>query len=135
MQKRRGINSRLVDDHDVTVLAVAVLGAVDPDGSGAVDHDGVDGDHAHGGAGGDGQEARVEARHVAVRRDGLARVVKGGLGDGVVARGELELHRLAGGHAQVVGLVRSRAVLGHDDDVGLDFLGCVVGCVSWVGWW
>lgn len=71
------------------------LGAVDPDGLRVVDGDGVGGRHAHGLAGGGGLEARVEAGEVAVRRDGLARVVKGRLRRGVVAGHELELDHVA----------------------------------------
>ena len=64
---------------------MAALGAVDPQRVGVVDLDRVGWDHAHGGARGGGLVARVEARSVAVHRDGLARRVKGRLRNRVVA--------------------------------------------------
>ena len=94
------------------------LGAVQPQRVGVVDLDGVGRDHAHGGAGRGGEEARVEARGVAVHGHGLARLVKGGLRDGVVAGVELELHKLARLRDQLVGRVGQAAVLGDGDDPG-----------------
>jgi hypothetical protein len=48
----------------------------------------------------------VEAGDVAVHGDRLAGLVEGGLRDGVVAGGELELHHLADIDADVVGRER-----------------------------
>ena len=99
------------------------LGAVEPQGGAGVDLDGVGGEHALRGARGRGEEARVEAREVAVLSDGLARLVEGRLSDGVVARVELELDELAGLRDQLVGRVGQAAVLGDGDDPGF------------LGWW
>lgn len=108
-------SSVLVDDHDHAVLAVLALGAVQPHGVGVVDHDGVDGHLAHGGAGGKGNIAGVDAGDVLDEVvDGRARVVEGGLGDGVVAAHELELDGIADGGLDVVGL-EGGAVLANDD--------------------
>jgi hypothetical protein len=101
---------------------VLALGAVDPDGRGAGDVDGVSGRHAHGGAGGGGLEARVEARGVAVHRDGLARVVEGRLRRRVVAGHELELDAVADGRLEALGGVLQRAVDADGDYPVL--LGC-----------
>ena len=79
------------------------LGAVEPHGVGVVDEDGEDGHHALVGARSSGKESRVEARDVAVHGDRLAGLVEGGLGDGVVAREELELDRLTNVDPDVVG--------------------------------
>lgn len=96
---------------------MASLGAVDPERGGVVDLDGVGGDHASGLRGSDGHEARVEASHVAHDAvDGLARLVEGGLGDGVVASNELELHHVACSGLDVVGRVGQRVVGGADRD-------------------
>lgn len=73
------------------------LAAVQPHGLGVVDHDCEDGDHAHGLARVDGLEARVDALDAGVDvGDGDTSVVKGRLGDGVVAGPELELHHGTG---------------------------------------
>lgn len=111
-----GGNSRLIDDHHHALLAVVALGAVQPQRVGVVDLDGVGRDHAHRGARRHGQEARVEARDVAVHADGLARLVEGGLCDGVVAGVELELHKLARLGGQPVGGVGQATILGDRDD-------------------
>ena len=63
-------------------LTVVTLRAVEPDGCGVVDHDGIDG---HLSAGFDGHEAGEEAGNIGlVVHDGLARLAEGGLHDGVV---------------------------------------------------
>ncbi len=116
-------NSRLVDDHHHAALAVLALGAVQPQRGAGVDLDGVGREHALRGARGGGEEARVEAREVAVLGDGLARLVEGRLRDRVVARVELELDELAGLRDQLVGRVGQTAVLGDGDDPGF------------LGWW
>lgn len=112
-------NSLLVNDHDHARLAVLARGTVEPHGVRIGDHDGPGGDHAGGGAGGDGHEAREGARLVGVLGDGRAGGVKGGLGDAVVARAELELHHVARGHLDVVGREDERVVVGrrHGHDV------------------
>lgn len=117
-KKKKKKNSRLVDDHHHPIPAVLPLGAVDPERVGAVDPDGVGRDHAHGGAGRGRQVARVEARDVGVHRDGLTRLVEGGLCDGVVAGVELELHVLAGLRGQLLWRVGQAAILRDGDDPG-----------------
>lgn len=104
---------------------MAALSAVDPKGVGVVDHDGVNGAHAHGLAGRRGDEARVEASSVGVLRDRLAGLVEGRLGRGVVSSKELELHHVAYRGLDVVGFICEAVVDGHLDDV--DFL---LGCES-----
>ena len=120
----RWVDSRLVDNHHHAVGAVLALGAVQPQRVGVVDLDRVGRDHALGGAGRNREEARVEARDVAVLGDGLARRIKGRLRDGVVAGVELELHKLAGLGRELVWRVGQAAVLGDGDDPG---------CLSWAG--
>lgn len=69
------------------------LAAVQPDGLGILDHDGVDGDHAVSLASVYGLESGVDALDAGVDiGDGYASIVEGGLSDGVVASPELELH-------------------------------------------
>ena len=117
-------NSLLVNNHDHAVLAVAALRAVEPHGPRVVDRDGEDGDGL--GAGGNGHEAGVDAGHVGVQRDGLARVVEGRLRQRVVATPELELDRVAGSGHDLLReeLLRRGAV----DDTNLDGEGA--GCVG-----
>lgn len=100
------------------------LGAVEPHGRGGVDHDGEDGDLALGGRCGDGLVARVDAlcRGVDVG-DGDARVVKGGLDDGVVAAAELELDHGADGRVDLLGEELERVVRRGDGN-DLDVDGC-----------
>lgn len=117
---------RSVDHHGHAVLAVPALGAVQPEGSGVVDLDGVGGDHAHRRRGGHRLETRVEASSVAVHGHGLAGLVEGGLGHGVVAGEELELHELAGRGLDIAGGEGEGAVLGDGDDPG--FLSCFLAC-------
>lgn len=97
---------------------MTALSAVEPEGVGVVDLDGVGGDHAHRGRGGHGLEAGVEAGSVAVHGDGLAWLVEGGLSDGVVASEELELDKLAWGGLDVVGGKGEAAVLRNGDNPG-----------------
>lgn len=92
------------------------LGAIDPHGVlvGNIDAKGAHLVRRETCCGGD--EAGVEASDVAVHGDGLAGLVEGGLGDGVVARGELELHHLADIDPDVVGRECEAAVQGDCDD-------------------
>lgn len=109
----------LVDDQVHAFLAVGTLRAVDPDGGGVVDGDGVCG--GIGGASCDGDEAGEETSDVAVHGDGLAWLVEGGLGDRVVATGELELHHVSHGSLDIVGAVgdgTARGANGDDMDGG-----------------
>ena len=100
------------------------LGAVDPEGVRVVDHDGEDGDLAHGLAGGDGLVARVDSEDALVDgRDGQARVVKVGLRHRVVAAAELELDHGADGGGDLLRRELERAVGGADRD-DLDIDGC-----------
>ena len=92
-------------------------GAVDPDGLGVVDHDAVRVDDSRGHGGLCVLEPGVETRGVAVQADGLAGLVEGGLGDGVVAGEELELHHVAHGGLEVVRREGEGAVLADADDV------------------
>jgi hypothetical protein len=83
------------------------LRAVDPDGCGIVDGDGV-----RGGISGTrcyGHEAGVKASDIAVHAYGLAWLVKGGLRNSVVASSELELHHVAHSGLDIVGRVRDGA--------------------------
>lgn len=105
------------------------LAAEDPDGLGVVDHDGEDGDLVLGGPGSNGHEAGPDAGNGAVdlvnRR---ARVVKVGLGDGVVTGPELELDHGPRSSLDVVGVVlegrltghASHGVLAHGDDLDIN---------------
>lgn len=94
---------------------MATLRAVNPQRSGVVDLDGVGGDHASGLRGRDGHVAGVEASHVGHDAvDGLARLVKGRLGHGVVAGNELELNHVACSGLDVVGRVDQGVVGGAD---------------------
>ena len=105
------MNLLLVDDHGHAVLAVLALAAVQPDRPGVVDHDGEDGDLAHGQAGSDGLEARVDSGDARVdRRDGRAGLLKRRLGDGVVSSAELELNHGANGGCDLLGRVDLSAV-------------------------
>ena len=104
----------LVDDQVHAFLAVRGLRAVDPDGGGAVDLDGVGGDIRR--AGGDELESGKETSDIAVLGDRLAWFVEGRLGDGVVPGGELELHHVSYGRRQVVGGVGEGSAGGADGD-------------------
>lgn len=108
---------RLVNDHDHAVLAVRSGGAVQPDGVGVVDTDGVNWDLAHGGAGGERNVTRVDAGHVLHGlADGLARVVEGRLCNGVVATHEHELNHVASTSGDFVGR-EDGSVLANADSV------------------
>jgi hypothetical protein len=98
---------------------VRALRAVDPDGSGVVDLDGVGGDISR--AGGDEVESGEETSDIAVLGDRLAWFVEGRLGDGVVSCGELELHHVSYGSSNVVGGVGEGSARGADGD---DVDGC-----------
>lgn len=80
------------------------LRAVDPDGGGIVDGDGVRGSIS--GTGCYGHEARKKASNIAIHADGLAWLVKGRLRDSVVASSELELYHVAHCSLDIVGRVR-----------------------------
>lgn len=94
-------------------------GAVQPDGVGVVDTNGVDGDLSHGGASRERNEAGMDAGHVLHGlADGLARVVEGRLGNGVVATHEHELNHVASTSGDLVGR-EDGAVLANTDSVDL----------------
>ena len=82
------------------------LGAVDPHGVRVGHVDSEDGHLVLSSAGGSWYKAGVETGGVGVHGDRLARLVEGGLGDGVVASGKLELDHLADIDADVIGCVR-----------------------------
>jgi hypothetical protein len=106
----------LVDHHVHAFLAMHSLRTVDPDGGGIVDLDGVCSGIS--GARSNEHEAREEAGDIAVHGDRLAWLVEGGLGDGVVASGELELNHITCVGLDVVGRELDRAGLGaYGDDV------------------
>lgn len=99
------------------------LTTIEPHGCSGVYHHGV----SRGGSGGssDGHEAGVDAGEVGVHGDGLAGSVEGGLRDGVVVGGELELDHVADGGFDVVGVVGKGSIAGADlDDVDCD---CSIG--------
>lgn len=108
-------DSLLVNNHHHTTLAVTTLRAVDPQRGGVVDLDGVGGNHASGLRGSNGHEAGVEASNVAHDAvDGLARLVEGRLGHGVVTGNELELNHIARSGLDVVGREGQGVVGGAD---------------------
>lgn len=118
-------SSLLIDDHGHALLAMGALRAVDPDRSEVLDGNSVRG--SVGSVSSDGHEARVEAGDIAVHADGLARLVEGGLSNGVVSCGELELHHISHGSLQVVGGEAEAAGLGaNGDDVDIGVLRCEV---------
>jgi len=117
-------NSLLVDDHNHAILAVLALGAVQPDGLGVINHDGVSGYHARLLGRSGGLVAGVEAGDVGHHgADGSAGLVESRLCHGVVACNELELHHLARAGLDVVWRVHEGVVGGGDSD-NLDFLCC-----------
>lgn len=123
MEQRR--NLLFIDDQGHALFAVRTLAAEEPHRLGVVDHDGEDGNLALGNAGGDGLVRREDAQGAGVDLlDGLARVVKVGLGDGVVASEKLELDHgarlgldLLGPKLEAGGVVDGVAANGDDLDV------------------
>jgi hypothetical protein len=91
------------------------LGAVQPNWLLVGNHDGVHRPLSRRCAGGNRHEARVDARHVAEHRDGLAWLIECRLAHGVIAGQVLELHSTADGHLNVVGRVGQCSV-GTDED-------------------
>jgi hypothetical protein len=95
-------NIHFVDHHRHSVLAMLGLGAVDPYGRCIVDHDSVCWCCCRGS--GHGHKAGVETYCAwGVQGEGLARLGKGGLSDGMVGGRELELHHVADFGLNVVG--------------------------------
>jgi len=90
----------LVNDHRHSSLAMLSLGAVQPHGRGAVDHDGVGGCQSCCGC--YGHESRKDTSHIGGQADGRAWRGERRLGDCVVCWGELELDHLSHGCHYVV---------------------------------
>lgn len=98
------LDSLFVNDHGHATLAVLAFTTEEPHGLRIVDHDGVDGDHAHVGARFNWLVARVHALNTRVHvGDGNTGVVEVGLRDGMVSGPELELDHAAGFGSDFVG--------------------------------
>jgi len=102
------------------------LGAVEPHRLCVLDHDSVGGRVS--GCGRDGHEARVDTGDVGVHGNRLARLVEGGLCDGVICRRKLKLHHVAFSRGKRVRGVLEGSICAADfDDMDGDTAGGV-GC-------